>query len=124
MSNNKGFWFFRMVLLGLLFITLVITVFMSLWNWLMPMIFGLPALTFLQAGGLLILSKFIFGFGGGGKGGWKGSPKHHNKGHWRHKMREKWHNMNAEERTDYKNKMKEKWGNWGKDDWCDVPEKD
>ena len=80
---------------------------MLLWNWLMPNIFGLPTLTFWQAGGLLLLSKLIFGFGGGG---WGRPPKHRHKGHWRHKMREKWHNMSAEERADYKAKMKEKWG--------------
>ena len=43
-------------------------VIMKLWNWLMPMIFGLPTLTFWQAAGLFILSKLLLGgIGGGGK---------------------------------------------------------
>lgn len=32
-----------------------------LWNWLMPAIFGLPAITFWQAFGLLALCKILFG---------------------------------------------------------------
>lgn len=40
---------------------------MWLWNWLMPLIFGLPTLTYWQAVGLFILSKILLGgFGGGG----------------------------------------------------------
>jgi hypothetical protein len=39
---------------------------MWLWNWLMPLIFGLPTLTYWQAVGLFILSKILLGgFGGG-----------------------------------------------------------
>ncbi len=38
---------------------------MSLWNWLMPDIFGLTTITYWQAVGLFILAKIIFGgFGG------------------------------------------------------------
>ena len=38
-----------------------------LWNWLMPMLFGLSELTFWQAVGLLALSRILFG--GLGRGG-------------------------------------------------------
>ena len=44
---------------------------MSLWNWLMPGLFGLPVVTFWQALGLLALSRILFGgfrLGGGGGG--------------------------------------------------------
>ena len=34
---------------------------MHLWNWLMPAIFGLKTITFLQALGLLVLGKILFG---------------------------------------------------------------
>lgn len=34
---------------------------MLLWNWLMPEIFGLTTITFWQAFGIIILSKFLFG---------------------------------------------------------------
>ncbi|HPJ01727.1 MAG TPA: hypothetical protein PKU80_02675 [Candidatus Limiplasma sp.] len=32
-----------------------------LWNWLMPMIFGLPTITFWQGVGVFILAKILFG---------------------------------------------------------------
>ncbi len=36
-----------------------------LWNWLMPELFGLPTIGYWKAIGILVLSKIIFGFGGG-----------------------------------------------------------
>ena len=36
-----------------------------LWNWLVPSLFGLPALTFWQALGLLALCRILFGGHGG-----------------------------------------------------------
>lgn len=45
----------------LLFISVLITFpFMLLWNWLMPIIFGLTKITFWQSLGLLILSGMLF----------------------------------------------------------------
>ncbi len=41
-------------------------VIMWLWNWLMPVIFGLPLLTYWQAVGRYILFKIILGSSGGG----------------------------------------------------------
>lgn len=40
-------------------------VIMWLWNWLMPLIFGLPEVTYWQGIGLLILSSILFGRLGG-----------------------------------------------------------
>jgi hypothetical protein len=34
--------------------------FMLLWNWLMPVIFGLPVIGFWQSFGLLVLASFLF----------------------------------------------------------------
>ena len=31
-----------------------------LWNWLMPVIFGLPAISFWQSGGLMLLVSILF----------------------------------------------------------------
>jgi hypothetical protein len=42
---------------GLLFGWIVVW----LWNWLMPLIFGLPTITFWQGVGLFILAKILFG---------------------------------------------------------------
>lgn len=33
---------------------------MWLWNWLMPMIFGLPVITFWQSFGIIIISNLLF----------------------------------------------------------------
>jgi hypothetical protein len=49
---------------GLLFLFGFIV--MSLWNWLMPKIFGLPVLSYWEAWGVLILSCILFGRLGGG----------------------------------------------------------
>jgi len=50
---------------GLLFLFGFIV--MSLWNWLMPKIFGLPVLSYWEAWGVLILSCILFGRLGGGR---------------------------------------------------------
>jgi len=58
----------------------------------MPAIFHLPAITWLQALGLLILSKILFGgFRGGG-------PRQH----WKNKMKQRWMNMTPEEKEKFK----------------------
>ena len=52
---------------------------MLLWNWLLPPLFGWPQLTLLQAFGLLLLCRILFGgFGKGGSGG---------SGHQQHKCK-------------------------------------
>jgi hypothetical protein len=48
---------------------------MSLWNWLMPDIFGLATITYWQAVGLFILAKIIFGGFGGNNDSSKCDPK-------------------------------------------------
>ena len=50
-----------MILAGLAFITLITFAVMLLWNWLMPLIFGLIEINFWQALGILVLSKILFG---------------------------------------------------------------
>ena len=68
---NKKFWIFKAIKIAIM-VTLFINVAgfgtMYLWNWLMPLLFKLPAITFLQAIGLLVLSKILFG-GFRGRGG-------------------------------------------------------
>jgi len=55
---------------------------MALWNWLMPALFGLKTIRFLQALGLLVFSRILFGgFRGGigfrgGRGFRRGSGRH------------------------------------------------
>lgn len=66
---------------------------MALWNWLMPPIFGWHQISYLQALGLLVLSKMLFG---GFHGGWG------HRGHWPRRMRERWEQMTPEQREKFR----------------------
>ena len=68
---------------------------MSLWNWLMPALFGWPRLGFWQALGLLVLSKILFG-------GFRGGRGH---GRWRRGMRERWEQMTPEQREQMRERL-------------------
>ena len=88
-----------------LFAGLAIVVFgfveMSLWNWLMPALFGLRMIGFWQALGLLVLSKILFGgFHGRGAPGM----------HWRRRMMERWDQMSPEEREKFRQGMRGRCG--------------
>jgi len=64
----------------------------GLWNWLMPAIFGLHAITYWQALGLMALCWILFrGFRG---------PRF-SRGSWRHGMGERWERMTPEEREEF-----------------------
>jgi hypothetical protein len=105
----RRFWFFKVFVSIVGFVLLGGFVVMSLWNWLIPGIFGLGVITFVQALGLLVLSKILFGgFRGGHWGGGCGG------GHqfWKHRMAERWDKMTAEERNEFKQKMRGRWGRW------------
>ena len=81
-----------MVIAGMAFAVLFALVFglavQYLWNWLMPEIFGLTAISYVQAFGMLILAKIFFGSFGrhhGGHGADCGRPpwNGHRHRHWR-----------------------------------------
>lgn len=66
-----------------------------LWNWLMPMLFGLREVTFWQAVGILALSRILFG--GLGMGG--------------HRSRRRWQrDMSPEERQRFRQRMRDRCG--------------
>ena len=79
---------------------------MSLWNWLLPSLFGWPQLGFWQALALLVLCRILFGNWSGGRG--------HGGSRWRERMRarmeEKARNMSPEEREQFRQKMRQRWG--------------
>ena len=52
------------LLLGLVFALLMTIPVWLLWNWLMPVIFGLKTITFIQAFGVSLLSNTLFKGGG------------------------------------------------------------
>ena len=49
------------LILAVLFAFLFGYIVMHLWNWLMPMLFGLKTITYWQAFGIVILAKILFG---------------------------------------------------------------
>lgn len=57
----KGFKIAGFIILGAGFCFLFGLAIMLLWNWLMPMIFGLTTLTYLQSVGILALASLLFG---------------------------------------------------------------
>ena len=64
-----------------------------LWNWLMPMLFGLREVTFWQAVGMLALSRILFGgFGMGGTGRgrrWRARHEPEERERFRQRMRDR-----------------------------------
>ena len=82
----------KFVALGAVFAMVASAVVMTLWNWVMPVTFGLPAITFWRALGLLALSRILLGGFQGGIG---------RRRHWRHRMRERWEQMTPEQREQF-----------------------
>jgi hypothetical protein len=76
---------------------------MQLWNWLTPSLFGWHAISFWQALGLLVLSRFLFG-GFRGRMGWT---------HWRRRMTDRWEHMTPEEREKFRQGMRSRCGQFG-----------
>ncbi len=72
---------------------------MALWNAILPAVLGVTTITFLQALGILLLSKILFGGFHGGFGG-RGRQ-------WKQRMQQKMGNMTPEE----KEKFKAEWRN-------------
>ncbi|MFM1744473.1 MAG: hypothetical protein RLZZ630_410 [Bacteroidota bacterium] len=51
----------KTILLFVLMFLIVAFVMMSMWNWLMPPVFGFSEVNYLQAGGMLVLARILFG---------------------------------------------------------------
>lgn len=80
----KGFAFAGFAIIALAALSWVV---MLLWNALLPGLFGAPPLRYLQAAGLLLLSRVLVG----------GLRGHH--GHWRQRAwRERWESLTPQER--------------------------
>jgi hypothetical protein len=87
--------------LGVLFLFALGWVVMSLWNWLLPPLFGAHAITYWQALGVLLLCKILFGGFRGHAGGRHGP---------RGRMRERWAQMTPEERERFREGMRRRCG--------------
>jgi len=77
-----------------------------LWNWLVPVLFNGPAISYWQALGLLVLTKILF-FGLGRSHSYGGHGGHQR--YWKQRFYEKMSSLSPEEREAFKKKMREKW---------------
>jgi hypothetical protein len=103
----RRLWFLRglkFALFAILFLAISTFVVMSLWNWLMPALFGWHLISYWQALGLLVLSKILFG-------GFRGGPHRH--WQWRRRVIERWEQMTPEEREKFRNTMRGRCGQFG-----------
>lgn len=91
-----------LVILGIAVFGFVV---MSLWNALLPAVLGVKAISFMQALGILLLSKILFGGFGGGGGGMG-----YRRQQWKQQMQDKWTAMNPEEREKFKAEWKNRCG--------------
>jgi hypothetical protein len=95
---SKGFVFFAIFIPGVLFLGLAIKL---LWNAILPSVIHVSPVSYLQALGILVLSRILFGG--------------FNKRHWgagrdRHMMKEHFARFTPEERERFKQEWRGRWG--------------
>ena len=107
MKEHKNQYIIKAIV-GILCLLLIATLMLwALWNWLVPEIFGLKRLSFVEAGGLLLLSKLLLG----------GFNKEHFKKkmsseYWESKFvshKESNFNLTDEQKSILKDKLRNKW---------------
>lgn len=101
----KRFWLKKGLMFIVFFIAAILVfggIVMALWNAILPVVIGVKTITFVQALGILLLSKILFG-GFGRRGSWQKGRYNQ----WGNNMREKFANMTPEE----KEKFKAEWKN-------------
>lgn len=102
MRKKKLLFLIPLAFAGLaLFVAIGGLVVMHLWNWLLPPLFGWPALGFWQALGLLALCRILIGGLGGG---------HCRHGHMRGRFAERLERMSPEERENLRVHLHGRWG--------------
>ena len=109
---KRGFWA-KQILFFILVAAVAILVFgevvMLLWNNVLAAVTSVHTITFVQALGILVLSKILFG---GFRGGW--GPRRH---YWKQRMTQKWNNMTPDEREKFKQEWQRRCGGWGYKNW-------
>ncbi len=83
-GRRRGVWIIFAFPFFLVFLAVAGLAVMLLWNWLLPAVFGLKTITFLQAVGILILAKILFGTHGRRPRPFYGRP-------WAWERWKKWH---------------------------------
>jgi hypothetical protein len=101
MRKHRIFRIIKFATFAAVFVAVFGLVVMSLWNWLIPPVFGLRAINYWQAVGLLVLSKILFG-------GFRGGHGFH--GYSRRRMIERLEKMTPEEREKFRQGLESRWG--------------
>ena len=105
---NKRFSAGKIAFFGILAVLVFGWIVMSLWNAILPNVLHVSQITFLQALGILVLSKILFG-GFRGRSGWGGGMRSHR---WKQKMEEKMSKMSPEERAKFTQILRDRCGPW------------
>jgi hypothetical protein len=84
---------------------------MLLWNNVLAQVTNVSPITFVQALGILLLSKILFG---GFRGAW-GSRRYY----WKQRMMQKWNSMTPEDREKFKQEWQRRCGTWGYKSWSE-----
>ena len=103
----KKLWIKKGVMMFTFFIVAVVVfsfVVMGLWNAILPEVLGVKPLSFIQALGILLLSKILFGGFHGKRFSGNGGPM------WNQGMKEKWNAMTPEEREKFKSEWRNRCG--------------
>ncbi|WP_210521492.1 hypothetical protein [Hymenobacter terricola] len=101
---DRKFWLLRglrFFLFAALFLTAAVFLTQYLWNWLMPTLFHLPAISIAQTIGLLVLSRILFGFRGGRHSSWAQKRKA-----WQQRMAGRMENLSPEAREKFRQQMR------------------
>ena len=104
----KKFWFKKGIMFLAIFTAAVFVfsaIVMGLWNAILPAVLGVKTITFIQALGILLLSKILFG-GFGRRGGWQGGRRHQ----WKNNLQEKLAGMSPVEREKFKSDLRSRCG--------------
>jgi O-antigen/teichoic acid export membrane protein len=102
--RHRAAWVLKIAVLALAAAAAVGLAVMSLWNWLAPELIGAHPIDFVQAVGLLLLCRILFGGFRGGFGGHR---------HWRARMAERLEQMTPEERERFQAGLRARCGGRG-----------
>jgi hypothetical protein len=111
---KAAFWARRIVmfiLIGAIAIIVFGGIVMLLWNNILAQVTNVHTITFVQALGILVLSKILFG---GFRGGWGGKRYY-----WKQRMMNKWNDMTPGEREKFKQEWQKRCGGWGYRSWSE-----
>ena len=112
---DRKFWLLRglrFFFFAALFIAAAGFATQALWNWLMPALFRLPAITLGQTFGLLLLSRILFGGfrGGGAAGGWARKRRE-----WQQRVAGRLEHLSPEAREKFRQQIRSRCGaDWGR----------